>query len=209
MISKTKPLVFKSKSQFREFIYDIAKVVLTKFNNFTILCIGSATTFYSINPHKKKLNTFFSPSSDLDINIIVNENFNHHKQLLDKLNYHDNHNERNNTDLHKIIYAIYPNYVTRQFFDENIMHSFFQKWGPQNIITQHNIPEFTHVDINNTILKRNISLVITIKPDIYDFPDIIYNNKTCFPIYATFIKNGDTLSYWDENNKYVTQNISK
>ena len=38
----------------------------------------------------------------------------------------------------------------------------------------------------------------------YYYFDILTQNKTCLPNFAMFINNGNTISYWDENNKYIT-----
>lgn len=197
MITCKKPLIFKSNNQYRNFIKDITKIILTKFKNFTLLCYGSSTTFYSLTPRPHKIDTFLNENSDIDLKLIINENFDHYKAQLDSLS------NSNNVDLR----FVYPNIILRLFFDEPLMHKFFNKWGPQDFGVEEDYNKFQYIDKNKTILKRNVSIVLSIQSNIYDFENIIKDNKTLFPNYTTFVRNGKTLSYWNEHNEYITENI--
>jgi hypothetical protein len=195
MMRNIKPLCFNTVNLYHKFINELASIVITKFNNFIIKIIGSSTTFYSANilPHKK--DAFYShDTSDLDVCIIINENFDKYRPLL----------ENPGVEINKST-GVYNNSKIRSFFGEDIMTKFFNCWGPQDSL--YVAPNTTK--LQDTILKRPIGIVIAIKENLYDYPDYVNNNKTCLTNFANFIKNGKTISYWDEHNKLITRTITR
>jgi hypothetical protein len=195
MIRSIKPLGFSNKKQYRNFIHDIAKIVKTRFNNFTIKIIGSGTTFYSASPKPEKADKYYSiHESDIDVNIIPNEDFTHYKSELETLA----------DGQFNVTIGVYVNPLTRSFFGENLMEKFFKKWGPQEL---GNFPKiYAPVDIDKTILKRHISITITTKRDLFEYFDTIRDNKTCLTNFSTFVTNGNTLSYW-MLDKLITEKL--
>lgn len=193
MIRSVKPLGFTSKTQYRNFITDIANIVKTKFNNFTIKVIGSGTTFYSASPKHIKADKFYSNlESDIDINIISNDKLDKYIPELSLLA-----DGKYNTAI-----GVYVNPLTRTFFGEELMGKFFKKWGPQEL---GNFPKiYEPVDIDKTILKKPVSITICTKRDLYEYFNIIQENKTCLSNFSTFIRDGKTISYWDDE-KYITE----
>lgn len=193
MIQSKKPLGFSTTKLYHDLMHDIANIVKTRFNNFTLKIIGSGTTFYSASPKVIKANKFYSyETSDIDINIIPNENFDKYKTELDTIN-----NGKYNTNI-----GVYVNPLTREFFGEELMGKFFKKWGPQEL---GNFPKiYEPVNIEDTKLKRPISITITTKRDLFEYFEIIQTNKTCLSNFSTFIRNGNTISYWDDG-KYITK----
>jgi hypothetical protein len=193
MMRSIKPLCFSSKSLYRKFIQELATIICTKLSNFTIKIFGSTTTFYSANIKPEKKDKFYNDeTSDLDICIISNENIDRYIPILDA----------SDIEITKTS-GLYPNHKVRELFGDKIMTPFFNKWGPQTL-KFHEYDESTY---KSTILKRGIGIVIAKKINLFDYPDIINENKTCFSNFSTFIKNGKTLSYWDEHNKLITEYI--
>lgn len=198
MIQSIKPLGFSSKKQYRQFIKDLARICATKFRNFTIKNLGSSTTFYSTHPNIKKKDKYFSlQTSDIDLNIIPNEDFENYKSELEKLNTMNYDNT----------HGVYINAITRDFFGEDLMSKFFKKWGQQEFEPSVPKDKYEHVELEHTILKRSVSVCLTTKKDLLDFFHIIKENKTCLPHFSTFIRNGKTLSYWNEHNKLITEDL--
>lgn len=204
MIRSIKPIPFKNKQQYRNFIKELVAIISTKLQNYTIKIIGSSTTFYSANPKNDKVNKVFDEQSDIDVNIIPNENIDIHKPLLenmegidkDALGYISNFN-------------IYVTSILINFFGENIMQNFFDKWGPKQTKGDSNEQLGISADIkkSKTILKHNISITMSTKKDMYDRFDIIRNNKTCLSNFASFIQNGTVIHYWNENNQLIIEHI--
>jgi hypothetical protein len=196
MIRNIKPLGFDTKTQYRNFIHDIAKIVKTRFNDFTIKSLGSGTTFYSSSPFIEKADRYFSyEQSDIDVNIIPNENFDKYKPELEALS----------EGKYFFSVGVFVNPLTRSFLGEELMSKFFNKWGPQELGQFPDI--YKPIEIDKTILKRHISITITAKKDLFQYFDVIKNNQTCLPNFSTFIKDGKTMSYWNENNEYITEHI--
>lgn len=196
MIKNIKPLAFQTKTLYRNFITDLAKIVKTKFNKFTLKVIGSSTTFYSASPKSIKTNKFFSiTDSDVDVNIIPNEDFSKYIPELENLN-----TEKIDTTI-----GVYVNQLTRDFFGEKLMSPFFKKWGPNELL-EHVVERYPYVDIEKTILKRHISITLSTKVNMFEYFDIIKNNKTCLSNFSTFINNNE-LSYWDENGLLIKEKI--
>ena len=199
MIRSIKPLCFKTQKQYRKFINELANIVKTKFKNFTIKVLGSSTTFYSASPSFDKENKIYSPTdSDIDINIIPNEPFDFYKtnlNMISSIKYDANIN-----------IGVYINPVVREFFGEELMQPFFCKWGPQELTPW---PDDIYVQKtkNKTILKRHISITMSIKKDMFQYYEIIKNNKTCLANFSTFVSNGNKINYWDENNEYITKTL--
>jgi hypothetical protein len=190
MIRNIKPLCFENKKLYHTFIKELATILVDKFKNFIIKIVGSSTLFYSASIEPIKKDKFYTHNtSDIDVSIIINENFDNYRHLL----------EAPEIDIIKST-GIYPNHKTRLFLGEDKMSKFFNKWGPQESLY---VPQNT-TKIEDTLLKREIGIVIIKKQDLYDYPDIINNNKTCLTNFTTFIKNGKTISYWNENNQYIT-----
>lgn len=56
LLEGNKPLGFKDRAQFQEFLFDLARIVAKKIktNNFKIVLSGSACTFYSENQEKRE-----------------------------------------------------------------------------------------------------------------------------------------------------------
>jgi hypothetical protein len=193
MMRSIKPLCFSSKLLYRKFINELAGIICTKLSNFTIKIFGSTTTFYSANRKPEKKDKFYNDeTSDLDICIISNENIDRYIPILDV----------SDIEITKTT-GMYPNHKVRELFGDKIMTPFFNKWGPQTLKFQ----EYDDSLLKKTILKRAIGIVIAKKINLFDYPDIINKNKTCFSNFSTFIKNGNTLSYWDEHNKLITEYI--
>jgi hypothetical protein len=196
MIRSIKPLSFKTQEIYRAFINDIAKIVKTKFQNFTIKVLGSSTTFYSASPSFTKVNKIYSPTdSDIDVTIIPNEDFDFYKSNLNTistLKYDANIN-----------IGVYVNPVVRDFFGEELMQPFFNKWGPQEL-TPWDDNLYIQKAKNKTILKRHISITMSTKKDMFQYYDVIKNNKTCLANFSTFIRDGKTISFWNENDEYIT-----
>jgi len=196
MIRNIKPLAFSTKTLYRNFITDLAKIVKTKFKKFTLKVIGSSTTFYSASPIAIKINKYFSVSdSDVDINIIPNEDFSKYIPELENLN----------TEKIDTTKGVYVNQLTRDFFGENIMDPFFKKWGPNELL-EYVVHRYPHVDIEKTLLKRHVSITLSTKVNMFEYFDYIKNNKTLLTNFSTFINN-DELSYWNENGILITQKI--
>jgi hypothetical protein len=186
MIRNIKPLGFETKNQYREMVEDLAIIIKKTFKKFIIQIVGSSSTFYSANPHPEKANKFFlKEKSDIDIGIIVNENFDKYLPILEK-------------DILPINNAkgIYGNMATRNLLGYNAIDNFFEKWGEQDT---RNVPE---VDISKTILKCRIGLVIYQKENLYDYLDVIKQNKTCLTNFSTFV-NDNELSFWNENKIFI------
>jgi hypothetical protein len=207
MIRSIKPLPFKNKMQYREFIKDITTIISTKLKNYTIKIIGSSTTFYSANPKNEKTDKVFDETSDIDVNIIPNENFDIHKPILENIDGKDDNDFTYSIYITK--FNIYVSSILINFFGIDIMRKFFEKWGPKqyknDIDAKTDI--FSDIKKDKTILKYNISITMSTKVDMYDNFDVIKNNKTCLPNFASFISNGKNISYWDENNKLITEHI--
>jgi hypothetical protein len=199
MIRSIKPLCFKTQEIYRTFINDIAKIVKTKFQNFTIKVLGSSTTLYSASPSFDKENKIYSPTdSDIDVNIIPNEDFDFYKSNLhtiSTLKYNANTN-----------IGVYVNPVVRDFFGEELMQPFFNKWGPQEL-TPWDDNLYIQKAKNKTILKRHISITMSTQKDMFQYYDVIKNNKTCLANFSTFIRDGKTISFWNENNEYITHTL--
>jgi hypothetical protein len=198
MIRGIKPLCFTTRIQYRNFVKDIAKIAATKFKNFTIKMFGSSTSFYSTHPSiKKKDKTFSITESDVDLTIIPNEDFEHYKPELENLN----------TLKYNIAQGLYGNALTRDFFGEEIMNKLFKKWGPQEFEPLVPQNKYEHIPKDDTILKRSISITLSSRIDMYDYFDIIKENKTCLPNFSTFIRDSKKLSYWNENNDLITEDL--
>lgn len=202
MIRGIKPLCFASKIQYRKFIHELAILLSSKLKNFTIRCLGSATTFYSSSPVKEKLDKMYTEKSDLDIGIIINENMDN---LLPELE---------NTYTQKFLFesgGMYGNFITRNLFDKQMFDSFFNKWGKQEFadieLEELAKENYKHTDINKTILKRGISLVIYKKENLFDYFDDIKKNKTILTHFMTFVNDGQTIGYWNENNKFIEEDL--
>jgi hypothetical protein len=198
MMQSIKPLGFKNKEQYRKLVLDVARIAKTKFKNFTIKFLGSSTTFYSANHMPEKLEKFFSyENSDIDINIIPNENFDDYKKQL---------NISSDINNYIISIGVYVNPLVRDFFGETIMKKFFNKWGPQELEPWPS-DIYEQVDINKTIMKRHISITLSTKQDMFQHYDIIKDNKTCFSNFSTYVRDGKTISYWNEHNEYITKTL--
>ena len=94
----------------------------------------------------------------------------------------------------------------RDFFGETIMKKFFNKWGPQELEPWPS-DIYEQVDINKTIMKRHISITLSTKQDMFQHYDIIKDNKTCFSNFSTYVRDGKTISYWNEHNEYITKTL--
>ncbi len=194
MMRSIKPLCFSNKLLYRKFIKELVSIICSKLNNFTIKIFGTTTTFYSANVKPEKKDKFYNTkTSDIDVCIIPNENIDKYIPFL----------ETDNIEITKTT-GIYTNHKVRELFGDKLLIPFFNKWGPQTL----KFHEYDDSIYNSTILKRGIGLVIAKKINLFDYPNIINENKTCFSNFATFIKNGKTLSYWNENNKLITESIS-
>jgi len=196
MIRSIKPLGFSSQSIYKEFMTDFAKIISTKIKNFIIKIYGSSTLFYSANPTKNSM--FSYDESDFDIIIIPTENM---EQYIPELDYLV-------SKTYDINMGLYITPIFCEFFGTNILNPYFKKWGPCSFAKPSDV-EFTNinnVDINKTILKRYISPYLS-KLSMHYYYDTLTQNKTCLPNFSMFITNGDNISYWDENNQYITNKI--
>ena len=195
MIRNIKPLCFNTFTLYRKLVNELAYIISKKFNNFNIKIFGSSTTFYSASRLPEKKDAFYShKTSDLDICIIVNENFDKYRPLL----------ESPEIEINKTT-GIYNNSKVREFLGEEIMSKFYNRWGPHDSL--YVTPNITQIE--DTILKRPISIVITKKQDLFDFPEYINNNKTCLTNFSNLVKNGKNISYWNENNQLITEHITR
>lgn len=194
MMKSIKPLGFDTKNQYRKCILDVAKIVRTRFNNFTIKLLGSSTTFYSSSPQIEKTNKTFSyDKSDIDINVIPNEDFDNYKTEIETIN----------AGKYFLTGGVYPNPLTRDFLGEEIMNNYFKKWGPQELEQFLDVYK-PDINIDKTILKRHISITLSTKKDLFQYYDVIKNNQTYLPNFSTFVRKGKYISYWNENNEYIT-----
>lgn len=196
MIRSIKPLGFKTIKLYRKFMYDFAKIIINKIKNFIIKIYGSSTIFYSANPDKNSM--FAYDGSDFDILIIPTENMDKYKPELEYLV----------SKTYDINMGLYITPVLCEFFGSDILNPFFKKWGPCSFAkpTDAEYTKINNVDIEKTILKRHISPYLS-KITKYYYLDILKENKTCLSNFTMFINNGKTISYWDENNEYISKKL--